>query len=88
MRNIFIIFAPSVTDLSLCTFRSKNISSGYPVSFRVGAGPYRHRPILDSPLQLKGYVDVAHSCRLYGAIFIFFSSNLVVCKKIITFADR
>ena len=21
-----------------------------------------------SPLQLKGYVDVAHSCRLYGAV--------------------
>ena len=23
-----------------------------------------------SPLQLKGYVDVAHSCRLYGAVSV------------------
>ena len=28
----------------------QNICFGYPVSFRVGAGPYRHRPVLKSCL--------------------------------------
>ena len=28
----------------------QNTCFGYPVSFRVGAGPYRHRPVLKSCL--------------------------------------
>ena len=37
----------------------------------------------NSPLQLKGYVDVAHSCRLYGAVSVFCPSlfSLLCTRK-------
>ena len=43
-NNVYL--AASVIDMSLCTFRSKNVCSGYPGRIPRGVRLYRYCPIL------------------------------------------
>ena len=45
LSEIMPIFAASVIDMLLCTFRSKNVCSGYPGKIPRGVRLYRYCPI-------------------------------------------
>jgi hypothetical protein len=49
LSEIMLIFEASVIDMSLCTFRAKNVRSGYPSRILRGVRLYRYCPFYREP---------------------------------------